>query len=59
MTAAIFWLKIGAGWKETSLHEVSGPSGGPIQAETPSLPELEKVLASIIHRAYLEDRPSG
>ena len=25
VTAAIFWLKTRARWKETSLHEVSGP----------------------------------
>jgi hypothetical protein len=29
--AAIFWLKTRAGWKETSVHEVSGPAGGPIE----------------------------
>jgi hypothetical protein len=25
VTAAIFWLKTRAGWKETSVHEMSGP----------------------------------
>ncbi len=25
VTAAIFWLKTRSGWKETSVHEVSGP----------------------------------
>jgi len=32
VTAAIFWLKTRAGWKETALHEVSGRNGGPIEA---------------------------
>ena len=27
VTAAIFWLKTRAGWKETSAHEISGPNG--------------------------------
>src|SRR5215204_1573850 len=31
VVAAIFWLKTRAGWKETSVHEVSGPAGGPIE----------------------------
>src|SRR5215207_5981294 len=31
VVAAIFWLKVRAGWKETSLHEVSGPAGKPIE----------------------------
>jgi len=31
VTAAIFWLKARAGWKETHAHELSGANGGPIQ----------------------------
>jgi hypothetical protein len=34
VTAAIFWLKTRAGWKDTSKLELSGPQGGPIQTET-------------------------
>jgi hypothetical protein len=30
VTAAIFWLKTRAGWKETSVHEIGGRNGGPI-----------------------------
>ncbi len=30
VTAAIFWLKTRAGWKETAVHEVSGKDGAPI-----------------------------
>ena len=26
VTAAIFWLKTRAGWKETSIHEMNGPT---------------------------------
>jgi hypothetical protein len=25
VTAAIFWMKTGAGWKETSVQELQGP----------------------------------
>lgn len=31
MTAAIFYLKTQAGWKETDKHELVGEGGGPIQ----------------------------
>ncbi len=30
-SAAIFWLKVRAGWREKDVHEVTGPNGGPIQ----------------------------
>ncbi len=30
VTAAIFWLKTRAGWKETVVNEHSGPDGAPI-----------------------------
>ena len=30
VTAAIFWLKTRARWKETSAIELSGPDGGPV-----------------------------
>ena len=32
--AAIFWLKTRAGWRETNIHEIAGPRGGPV--ETPA-----------------------
>ena len=33
-TAAIFWLKTRAQWKETSVHELGGTDGSPIQVVT-------------------------
>ncbi len=30
-SAAIFWLKARAGWREKDVHEITGPGGGPIQ----------------------------
>ncbi len=33
VTAAIFWLKTRAGWKETSIHEVGGSDGGPLRID--------------------------
>lgn len=34
MTAAIFWLKARAGWRDVQRTEVVGDNGGPIQVET-------------------------
>ena len=31
VTAAIFWLKTRARWRERDIHEITGPDGGPIQ----------------------------
>ncbi len=31
VTAAIFWLKARAGWKETNTHELAGRAGEPIK----------------------------
>ncbi|MBA3520545.1 MAG: hypothetical protein H0T75_23560 [Rhizobiales bacterium] len=39
VTAAIFWLKKRARWKETSVHEVGGSDGGPIQIQ-----RIERVI---------------
>lgn len=33
ITAAIFWLKTRAGWRETDRLELSGPEGGAIRLE--------------------------
>ena len=33
VTAAIFWLKTRAGWKETTTTELVGKDGGPIRAK--------------------------
>ena len=30
-SAAIFWLKVRAGWREKNVHEVTGLNGGPMQ----------------------------
>ena len=52
-SAAIFWLKVRAGWREKDVHEISGPNGGPIQMVDMSelsdaqLAALEPVLARL------------
>jgi len=33
VSAAIFWLKSRACWRETNMHEISGPGGAPIETE--------------------------
>ncbi len=39
VTAAIFWLKTRARWKETSVHELGGSEGGPLRIE-----RIERVI---------------
>jgi hypothetical protein len=48
VTAAIFWLKTRAHWKETSVHEVSGPDGGPIEAIEWNPTDVAKVLLGML-----------
>jgi hypothetical protein len=62
VTAAIFWMKTRAGWKETSVSEVTGAiehtgaAGGPIQVEQPiDLSELNREERAQL-RAMLERR---
>ena len=50
VTAAIFWLKTRAGWKETSVHEVGGKDGRTVEMEivVPGAREiLQQRLAAI------------
>jgi hypothetical protein len=38
------WLKTRAGWKETSVHEVSGRDGGPIETDEACRTKLAHVI---------------
>lgn len=59
VTAAIFWLKTKAGWKETQAHELTGKDGGPIQHEGPSArDEIARRIAGIAARAGPDEDPS-
>ena len=55
-SAAIFWLRARAGWREKNVHEVTGPNGGPIQVVDMSalsdtqLAALEPGLSSLAVR---------
>lgn len=49
VTAAIFWLKTRAGWKETQTLEHTGPGGGPVVSV--SMETADPVEAS---KAYLD-----
>lgn len=55
-SAAIFWLKARAGWREKEVHEITGRNGGPIQTMDLSLlsdaqlAALEPVLAAMAAR---------
>ena len=60
-SAAIFWLKVRAGWREKDVHEVTGLNGGPIQMVDVSglsdaqLEALQPVLARLSTQST-EDR---
>jgi hypothetical protein len=45
VTAAIFWLKTRARWKETTAIEHGGPEGGPIQTESMTDRDLARRIA--------------
>jgi hypothetical protein len=49
--AAIFWLKTRAGWRETNVHEVSGPNGAPIDVVEHSPSDLAAALLGLIRNA--------
>ena len=49
VTAAIFWLKTRAGWKETALHEVSGRNG-PIETAPVDNYRVAHALLNLFHR---------
>ena len=50
VTAAIFWLKCRAGWKDVSKHEVSGPNDGPIVLQN---------LAEFLSKGFSGDPDKG
>jgi hypothetical protein len=56
VTAAIFWLKTRAGWKETAVHEVSGPEGRPLEVIDTSPREMAKAILLTFNRAAIEYR---
>ncbi len=60
VTAAIFWLKTRAGWKETSVQEVGGRDGQPIEVEVqePAREKLTRLLGAMAHRASEETEPT-
>lgn len=54
VTAAIFWLKTRAGWKETVVNEHSGPDGGPIEMREVSDLDRAKAMAFLASKAKRE-----
>lgn len=47
VTAAIFWLKTRAGWKETDRLEVTGKDGGPVQQATVTAEQLAEAVRNV------------
>jgi hypothetical protein len=56
VTAAIFWMKTRARWKETSVHEVSGPDGQPIEITPCNDFELGKRLLLILNQSGIQGK---
>lgn len=50
VTAAIFWLKTRARWRETSVHELSGRDGGPIETVEYSDLDIAKSILFMLNR---------
>ena len=59
VTAAIFWLKTRAGWRETSQHEITGRDGGPVEITEVTPRELAKAIVAILSTAALDGTPTG
>jgi hypothetical protein len=55
VTAAIFWLKTRAGWRETFAHELSGREGAPIEMVEHDPRKLARVIFGLLQEARLED----
>ena len=53
VTAAIFWLKARARWKETVLNEHGGIEGGPIEQVT----RIERIIVAPPDRASINPPP--
>jgi len=53
VTAAIFWLKTRAAWRETSVHEVSGRDGEPLVNADPR--DVARAILSILSSAVLSE----
>ena len=47
VTAAIFWLKTKAGWKETQAVELTGKDGAPIQQATVTPEQLAEAVRNV------------
>jgi DNA-binding CsgD family transcriptional regulator len=58
VTAAIFWLKTRAGWRETFAHELSGRDGAPIEMVEHDPRKLARVIFGLLQEARLEDAPA-
>ncbi len=55
VTAAIFWLKTRAGWRETSVHEVGGRNGGPIEVSEHSPRQVARAILQVLASAQREE----
>jgi hypothetical protein len=48
VTAAIFWLKTRAGWREPITHEISGRDGAPIEVDEHAPRDLAKAVLLVL-----------
>ena len=60
VTAAIFWLKTRACWRERDIHEVTGPDGGPIQmVDVSKLSDVQLDALQPVLQALCQDRDTS
>jgi hypothetical protein len=55
VTAAIFWMKSRAGWKEASVYEVSGRDRGPIEISEHNPRQLARAIWQILASTLREE----
>ncbi len=55
VTAAIFWLKTRAGWKETTSHEIGGRDGKPIEVRDANPLEVARSIMFLLSTAAFSD----
>jgi hypothetical protein len=57
VTAAIFWLKTRAQWRETTSHEISGPEGSPLVEHDPR--KLARAVVELLSSAVRPETRSS
>jgi hypothetical protein len=54
VTAAIFWLKNRAGWKDVTRQELTGPAGAPVQTTSTTVTITDPIEAARIYQEMMK-----